>query len=101
VPAFIWAKITPPKTEAPHYRPSWQEKKTRGRPAWGLIVEWTDKDNRAGAGRNNRAYSLALHAASHDWNKEDTLTALQSEPSIGDLPVSEIKSAVDSAYKKR
>jgi hypothetical protein len=64
-------------------------------------VAWTDKDNRAGAGRNNRAYSLALHAASHDWSEEDTLTALQAEPSIGDLPVSEITSVVNSAYKRR
>jgi hypothetical protein len=101
LPAFILEKITPPKGEPPSYHPSWQEKKVWGRPAWSLIVAWTDKDNRAGAGRNNRAYSLALHAASHEWPKEDTLAALQAEPSIGDLPVSEITSAVNSAYKRR
>jgi hypothetical protein len=87
--------------ECPSYRPSWQEKKKWGRPSWALIVEWTDKDNQAGAGRNNRAYSLALHAAGHDWSREDTLAALQGEPSIGGLPEAEIRSAVNSAYKRR
>lgn len=101
LPAFILEKIIPPKTEGPSYRPSSQEKKKSGCPSWALIVEWTDKDNRAGAGRNNRAYSLALHAASHDWSRENTFAALQAEPSIGGLPASEIKSAVDSAYKRR
>jgi hypothetical protein len=101
LPAFILEKITPPKVESPSYRPSWQEKKAWDRPSWSLIVEWTDHDNRAGAGRNNRAYSLALHAASHEWSKEDTLAALQAEPSMDGLPATEIRSAVDSAYKRR
>jgi hypothetical protein len=100
LPAFILEKITPPKPEGIGYRPSWQEKKEWGRPSWALIGEWTDKDNKAGAGRNNRAYSLALHAASHDWSKEDTFAALQAEPSIDGLPIAEIRSAVNSAYKR-
>jgi hypothetical protein len=101
VPAFMLENIMPPKTEHPGYRPSWQEKKEWGRPSWALLVAWTDRDNQAGMGRNNRAYSLAVHAACHNWNKEDTLAALQGEPSIGGLPLSEITSAVDSAYKRR
>jgi hypothetical protein len=108
LPAFILEKITPlkadgPGRDSPAYRPSWAEKKGSGawgRPSWALIVEWTDKDNRAGAGRNNRAYSLALHAATHDWPKEDTLQNLENEPSIEGLPYAEIKSVVNSAYKK-
>jgi hypothetical protein len=101
LPAFILEKIMPLKMECPDYRPSWQEKKEWGRPSWVLIIEWTDKDNKAGAGRNNRAYSLALHAATHSWDQADTLTALEAEPSIDGLPLSEITSAVDSAYKRR
>jgi hypothetical protein len=101
LPAFILAKITPPKAaSAPPYRPPWQEKKEYGRASWALIVTWTDQDGRGGAGRNNRAYSLALHAKSHDWPQADTLAALQNEPSIEGLPFREIQTAVKSAYRE-
>jgi hypothetical protein len=100
LPAFILEKITPPQAEPPAYRPSWEEKKVYGRPTWELVKEWTDKDNRGGGGRNNLAYSLALHAANHGWPQADTLTALENEPSIDGLPFSEIRSAVNSAYKR-
>jgi hypothetical protein len=103
LPAFILEKIFPPAAAQPVYKPSWQEKKdfSHSRPSWALIVEWTDKDSfKAGAGRNNRAYSLALHAANHGWDKQDALEALQHEPSIGDLPQREITSAVNSAYRR-
>jgi hypothetical protein len=101
VPAFIIDAIKPPQTHDPEYRPYTSEKKEWGRPTWTLIREWTEKDGRAGAGRNNRAYSLALHAATHDWPQAETLAALQSEPNIDGLSQAEIQTAVNSAYKRK
>lgn len=98
VPAFIIDAIIPPQTHIKEYRPYTPEKKEWGRPSWALITEWTDKDGRAGAGRNNRAYSLACHAATHKWSQAETLAALQSDSSIDGLPQKEIQSAVNSAY---
>jgi hypothetical protein len=83
LPAFILARITPPKApEPPAYRPSWQEKREYGRPTWELITQWTDKDGRGTEGRNSRAYSLALHAANHGWPQGETQNALENEPRI-------------------
>ncbi|MDR0390000.1 MAG: bifunctional DNA primase/polymerase [Spirochaetaceae bacterium] len=101
VPAFIIDAIKPPQARTPKYRPYTPEKKEWSRPSWALITEWTDRDRRAGAGRNNRAYSLALHAASHDWPQAETLAALQSDLSIDGLPQAEIQTAVNSAYKRK
>jgi hypothetical protein len=93
---FIADKLPRPEKEPRRYIPIRKEFKQT---SWEQILEFTDTDGRAGAGRNNRAYSLALHAKTHGWNEEDTLDALQNEPSISGLPVTEIITAVKSAYR--
>jgi hypothetical protein len=101
LPLFIRAAIQPPQKKPPEYRPYRQEKKEWGRPSWNKIIEWTDKDGRGSGGRNEYAYSLALHAASHDWPENETLDALRGEPYLDGLPEKELKTAVQSAYKRR
>jgi hypothetical protein len=92
---FIADKLRPDK-EPRQYIPM---RKEQWKTSWDKICEFTDTDEKAGAGRNNRAYSLALHAKTHGWNEADTLNALHHEPSIGGLPVTEIMTAIKSAYR--
>jgi hypothetical protein len=93
---FIADKLPRPKKESRRYIPM---RKEQWETSWDKICEFTDADGRAGAGRNNRAYSLALHAKTHGWNEADTLDALHHEPSISGLPVTEIMTAIKSAYR--
>jgi hypothetical protein len=93
---FIVDKLPRPEKEPRKYIPI---RKEQWETSWDKICEFTDTDGRAGAGRNNRAFSLACHAKTHGWNEADALNALQHEPSISGLPVTEIISAVKSAYR--
>jgi hypothetical protein len=95
---FIADNLPRPEKEPKRYIPMKKEPR-QWDTTWDKICEFTDRDNKAGAGRNNRAYSLALHAKTHGWNETDTLDALQNEPSISGLPATEIITAVRSAYR--
>jgi hypothetical protein len=96
---FIAEKLPRVKQEPKKFIP--MNKKEWDRPSWGQIVEWTDKDRRGSGGRNEYAYSLALHAASHDWPENETLAALRGEPYLDGLPERELITAVQSAYTRR
>jgi hypothetical protein len=96
---FITDNLPRPEKEPKKYIPMGKEKK-QWETTWSKICEFTDIDGQAGAGRNNRAYSLALHAKTHGWSEADTLDALKGEPSISGLPVTEIITAVQSAFRK-
>lgn len=98
---FIAAKLPREKHEPKKYIPMTMNKKEYGRSSWEQIKKWTDDDRRGGGGRNELAYSLAVHAATHDWPESETLDALRGEPSIDGLPETEIRTAVKSAYKRR
>jgi hypothetical protein len=95
---FIDDNLPRPEKEPKRYIPMRKEPR-QWDTTWDKICEFTDQDNKAGAGRNNRAYSLAVHAKTHGWNETDTLDALQNEPSISGLPATEIITAVRSAYR--
>ena len=100
---FIEKRLPKPRSPAePHFTPLGKNKeKFEGATAWGKIVEWTDADGKGSAGRNEWAYSAALHAKTHNWNQSDTLGALQRESRIEGLPETEIISAVNSAWRKQ
>jgi hypothetical protein len=99
LPAFIKNRLTLPKEERPpEYIGPGREKKKYGAASWEKIKEWVDIDG-SYAGRNDRAFALALKAKTHKWEKPDTLRALRMEPSIEGLPETEYISVVNSAYK--
>jgi hypothetical protein len=100
LPKFLNDRL--PKTKqvtlAPRFIPLGKTK-FDGATTWEKIVEFTDKDGQGTGGRNEWAYSTALHAKTHNWNKADTLEALRNEPRISGLPDQEIINTVDSAYR--
>jgi hypothetical protein len=104
LPPFIQTRLsqTPAETKTPKFKPLLlqQECKHYGKPTWDKIIEWTDTDGRGTAGRNEYAFSLALHAARHQWTKNETLDALRGEPGIIGLSEREIITAVESAYRR-
>jgi len=100
LPAFIIKVIEPPKRKAPAYVPHTDNKKQYGKPSWGKIKEWTQKDG-SGSGRNDMAFNLARHARNHGYTEAETITALKNEPSLEGLPEKEVMTAAASAYKIR
>jgi hypothetical protein len=99
LPAFILESLVPPKPQAPAYRPATDVKKEWGRPSWDKIKEWTETDGNF-SGRNDKAFSYAVHARNHGWTERDTLDQLRGEPSLDGLPETEIITAARSAYSK-
>ena len=101
LPAFMKNRLTLPKEERPpeYIAPGREKKKYEGKTSWEKIKEWADTDHPNFAGRNERAYTLALKAKTHGWKKSDTLRELRMEPSIEGLLESEYISVVNSAYK--
>jgi hypothetical protein len=97
LPRFIETRLSRVPDTTPRFTPL--KKNLLGKPSWEKIAEWTDTDGWGVGGRNNWAYSAAIHALRHEWAKVDTLEALRNEPRIDGLPDHEIISAVDSAYR--
>jgi hypothetical protein len=97
---FIAAKLPKAITTPKKFIP--MTKKEYGRPSWELITQWTDKDGRGDGGRDEYAYSLALHAATHDWPKNDTRRELEYMSWNYDKSFthSTLIKCIDSAYKK-
>jgi type 1 glutamine amidotransferase len=77
-------------------------KKEYGRPSWDLIVEWTNKDGKGSIGRDEYAYSLAHHAASHAWPEYETAQAMENMSWNYDrsFTQSTLKKCIKSAYKE-
>jgi len=100
LPAFIITAIESSKQKAPAYVSHTDNKKQYGKPSWGKIKEWTQKDG-SGSGRNDMAFNLARHARNHGYTEAETITALKNEPSLEGLPDKEVMTAAASAYSKR
>jgi hypothetical protein len=98
LPDFIRRRLPHKEKPAPVFIPL-DKKKYEGATPWAKIVEFTDADGRGGAGRNEWAYSAAVHAKTHNYTEAEALAALQNELRIEGLPNSEIQSAVKSAYR--
>jgi hypothetical protein len=96
---FIAEKLPWAKQEPKKYIP--MDKKEYGRPSWDLIIEWTDKDGRGSGGRDEYAYSLARHAASHDWPEYDTERVMENMTWNYDnsFTKSTLRKCIKSAYK--
>jgi hypothetical protein len=99
LPAFIVATLQPPQPKAAAYRPADNPRKEWGRPSWDKIREWTEQDGNY-SGRNDKAFSYALHARNHGWSESETIDQLRGEPGLDGLPDTEIETAVHSAYNK-
>jgi hypothetical protein len=100
LPMFIRGRLPVVEKQTPRFIPL-QQSKQYDKSAWEKIVEWTDADSKGNDGRNEYAFSLAVHAKTHQWTENETLEALQHEPRIDGLPETEIISAVKSAYRRR
>jgi hypothetical protein len=100
LPAFILETLAAAKPKAaPAYIPAGKQKKEWGRPSWDKIREWTEQDGNY-SGRNDKAFSYAVHARNHGWTASETIDQLRGEPGIEGLPETEIITAVKSAYSK-
>ena len=77
------------------------EKRDWDKPSWEKITEWTDKDEKGTEGRNARAFSLAVHARTHGYSRDETLENLMQDSSVNGLSQKELDGVVKSAYKNR
>jgi hypothetical protein len=100
---FIMDHLPLPQQEPPRkFIPlGTDRKKFDGLTTWEKVIEFTDQDGQGGEGRAALAYSIALHAKTHKWNYDDTLTAMRNEPRLYGLEPDRLLSAVNSAYQKR
>ena len=71
----------------------------QGPPPFEKIAEWVNTDGDGGQGRNAWAFAFSRRARKY-YTEADTLAFLTSCPDVAGLPPREMKTAVQSAYRK-
>lgn len=76
-------------------------RKFEGETTWEKIIEFTEKDNHGDAGRDAFAYSLAIHARTHGWEKDNTRRELYTMQwnFNASFTQNQLDKCIDSAYK--
>ena len=98
--SFIEKRIIQPPPAPIQTNQYRNNKKYEGDTTWDKIIMFVAQDGYGTGGRNERAFSLAFKAATHNWTLSNTISALMSEPSLDGLSQSEIETAAQSAYRR-
>ena len=102
-PAFILVAIEPPKQKQLAYIQHDKKIEASEKPSWEKIRQWTEKDGHGIAGRDEYAFSLALHAKTHKWEYVETKTAITAMTWNFDISFTQeqLVKCIDSAYSRR